>query len=71
MKCESCETVGIRSKATTKRNGENVCNACAAEIDSRKSRILHACDVCNTEIGGEFCKDHPNASISSIRVVGV
>ena len=37
MKCESCETVGIESKATTKRNGENVCADCAKEIDTREA----------------------------------
>jgi hypothetical protein len=35
QKCESCQTVGIDTPATTKRNGENVCDDCAAEIDSR------------------------------------
>lgn len=70
MNCESCETVGETTKATTKRNGENVCADCAADIDSRKARIIHTCDGCNTEIEGEFCETHPNASISSIRVVG-
>lgn len=69
MNCESCETVGIGTKATAKRNGESVCADCAADIDSRKARIIHACDECNTEIDGDFCATHPNASISSIRVV--
>lgn len=36
MNCESCKTVGIDNPATTKRNGENVCDECAAEIDSRE-----------------------------------
>ena len=37
MKCESCETVGIKSEATTERNGEHVCADCAAEIDGREN----------------------------------
>jgi hypothetical protein len=37
MNCESCETVGIESKATTTRNGEKVCADCAAEIDQRQA----------------------------------
>lgn len=37
MNCESCETVGIKSKATTKRNGENVCADCAHDIDTREA----------------------------------
>lgn len=68
--CESCGAVGEVAKATTKRNGENLCADCAADVDSRKARIVHACDECNTEIEGEYCADHPNATISSIRVVG-
>lgn len=35
MKCESCQTIGIETEATTKRNGENVCADCAVEIDER------------------------------------
>lgn len=37
MNCQSCETVGINTPATTKRNGEHVCDECAAEIDSRET----------------------------------
>ena len=37
MNCESCEVVGIESKATTKRNGENVCADCARDIDQREA----------------------------------
>ena len=37
MNCESCETVGIETKATAKRNGEHVCADCAADIDSREA----------------------------------
>lgn len=68
--CESCETVGIKSKATTKRNGQNVCADCAHDIDSRKARVAHVCDECDTEFEGEYCQTHPDGSFSSIRVVG-
>jgi hypothetical protein len=34
--CESCETTGIETPATTKRNGENICDDCATEIDARQ-----------------------------------
>ena len=32
---------------------------------------IHVCDICDTEIEGEFCKNHPNDSVSSIQVVQV
>jgi hypothetical protein len=35
--CESCEPVGIKTKATTTRNGKRVCADCAADIDSRET----------------------------------
>ena len=35
--CESCQTVGIKTPATTRRNGECVCGDCAHEIDSREA----------------------------------
>lgn len=36
-KCESCETIGIETPATTTRNGERVCGDCAHDIDSREA----------------------------------
>ena len=66
--CESCKTVGIKSTATTRRNGENVCAECAEEIDSRKMRTGYFCDTCDTEIEGDYCAAHPKASVSSVRV---
>ncbi len=67
MKCESCEEVGINTKATTKRNGENVCGSCAADIDSRKSRTGHFCSECGNEIE-EYCATHPKAMIDSVTI---
>lgn len=35
MNCESCETIGVTSLATTKRNRQDTCLDCACEIDTR------------------------------------
>lgn len=37
MNCESCKVVGIKTEATTTRNGESVCDDCAQEIDEREA----------------------------------
>lgn len=35
--CESCEVVGIKSTAITVRNGEQVCQDCAEDIDHKEN----------------------------------
>jgi len=45
MKCESCATVGIRSEATTTRNGEHVCSDCAVDIDEREAEQERIRDI--------------------------
>lgn len=37
MQCQSCLVVKEETEATTTRNGEHVCEACADEIDAREA----------------------------------
>lgn len=30
--------------------------------------IMHVCDICNVEIDSTYCKEHPDATVSSIYV---
>lgn len=69
-RCSSCEDVGEISQATATRNGKPVCADCATDIDSRCGRIGHFCDECDEEIEGDYCEQHPNATVSSILVRG-
>ena len=34
--CESCIVIGLEETAVTQRNGENVCQDCAEDIDDRE-----------------------------------